>query len=97
MTGCFEMTLKICETPKTNPGKIIPFERPPDKFEKSMLELIELNRQGKVANFIGVWNLKEAPSAIHRNWWGESCCMCLGLSARMVEEINRYINGEIDE
>lgn len=34
---------------------------------------------------------------VRRNWWGESCCFCLGMTSRMVEEINRWINGEVED
>ena len=90
------MTLKLCDLPD-KPVKVIPFQREPDEFEKAMLELIELNKQGKVAHFVGVWNLKESPATMHKNWWGQSCTMCLGMAARMMEEINRWINGEVEE
>jgi hypothetical protein len=62
-----------------------------------MLELVELHRQDKIAHFVGVWTLKDSPATVRSNWWGESCCMCLGMAARMMEEINRWINGEVED
>jgi len=89
------MTLKLCDQ-TDKPSKVIPFERKPDKFETAMLELIELNRQGKITHFVGIWDTTDSRE-MKKSWWGESCCMCLGMATRMVEEINRWINGEVEE
>ena len=91
------MTLEVCEPYGNVKAKILPFEREAGHWEKAMLELIELNRQGKVEHFIGMWTLKDESKTIHRNWWGESCITCLGMATRFIEEINRFINGEQED
>lgn len=92
------MTLKLIEPrPEPEQAQIIPFERKPDQFERDMLEVIELHKQGKVKHFVAMWQLKESPTFFSNNWWGESCVMCLGMANRLAEEINRWINGEVED
>lgn len=88
------MSLKLVENPKK--AKVLQFERPPGIVDEILHRLREQIANNEISEFIVTWVHKDTPTNCESYWFSESTLRAMGLVQRMMDQINRWCNGEIE-